>query len=249
MHQFETEFEKQLEALDSESRTAAVFAYTELAMMYCAGSDPDLLERLQPHAGFWNAVGGALQTAAFVALGRVYDNDRQTHNAGQLLTYADDHPGIFARAVLEARKVRTGLAPELARDYVVDAYEPVRGFLAPLRVEFEKRQSFYLAKVAPIRHKVFAHRAKIDRGERDRLFSELMVRGLEDVVAFPCRLHRALFNLYWNGREPILSDAATTIGDALKATDSWDHIEAGRNAERFFAWLGSAAIDQSGMQP
>src|SRR4051812_45409751 len=126
MRQFEAEFEKQLEALDSEARTAAVFAYTEMAMMYCAGSDPDLLDRLQPHAGFWNAVGGALQTAAFVALGRIYDNDRQTHNAAQLLTYADEHPGIFARTALQARKVRVGLSPEQARDYVVDAYEPVR---------------------------------------------------------------------------------------------------------------------------
>jgi hypothetical protein len=79
-----------------------------LALHFLAGSDSDLRERINSHAGFWNGVLGSLQASAFVALGRIYDDDRGTHSANELLRFVTECPGIFTRAALRDRKVREG---------------------------------------------------------------------------------------------------------------------------------------------
>src|SRR5436305_2177661 len=84
---YEREFEERLDALDRDSREAAVFAYTELAIHHRAGTDVELIDRLNLHPAFWNTVIAGLQDSAFVALGRMFDEDRSTHNIDSLLRF------------------------------------------------------------------------------------------------------------------------------------------------------------------
>jgi hypothetical protein len=248
LEQFERDFELQLDALARDSQQAARFAYTQAAFDYRA-AEFEIMDRLNQHAAFWNGVLGALQTSAFIALGRIFDDDKTTHNADDLLRYAEDYRGIFSKGALAARKMRAGLSSEDAKEYASDCYELRPGGLAPLRAEFAKRRALYKDKVAPIRHKVFAHAGKLNREQRDALFTSLFKRSLEDLVVFTLRLERALWQLYHNGIEPSLADAPSNIGDVMKALPAtgvatWEHLHAAKETQAFMDWLRRGPLDE-----
>jgi hypothetical protein len=247
----EHEFEERLVALDRDSRQAAVFAYTEFTIHHRAGSDFELIERLNLHAAFWNTVIGGLQGSAFVALGRMFDEDRSTYNIDGFLRYAETMKGIFSRKALEVRKVANGMSQTEARAYVADAWELGTNGLAELRKEFEAKREFFKERVGPIRHRVFAHAARITQEERNALFTGLFMRPLEELVVFTVRLHRAMFQLYHNGRQPRLDPAVSNIVDVMSAlpergVNSWEHLHAAKDAGALLDWIKSVPSEELG---
>ncbi len=246
---YELEFEDRLGALDRDSRQAAVFAYTELTIHHRAGADFELIDRLNRHAGFWNTVIAGLQGSAFVALGRMFDNDRTTHNIESLLRYAETMSGLFSRQALEARKIAAGVSQSAARTYATNAWELRPGGLANLRKDFEAKREFFGKDVGPIRHRVFAHAARITNEERDALFTKLFMRPLEELVVFTVRLHRAMFQLYHNGREPLLDDAPSNIVEVMRSfpeqgTSTWEHLHAAKDASGFLDWIKTVPMEK-----
>jgi len=158
----EIEFEERLDALFNDSRACVVFLYTELAFHQLAATNERTFERINGHSEFWNGILGALQSSAFVALGRIYDNDRRSNSALQLLRFAETNLGIFKRSFLEKRKVRAGLRESEATVYASEAYELAREGLTSLRVELDANRQFYVNRIQPIRHNVIAHAIKSD---------------------------------------------------------------------------------------
>jgi hypothetical protein len=226
---FEVEFEERLEHFDRDSRHCAIFGYTGRAIDYVGGSDADILGRLNEHGLFWRAIVGALQSATFVSLGRVFDTGRGKHSAHALLEYAETYPGIFSRKALEARRIGAGNDPQAVEVLVSRAFEPTPDSFRPLRGELDRHQQFFNDYVAPIRDNVFAHTGQLQRSERDELFANLRVHHLEELLVFPLRMHRALWELYHNGREPVLEDAPRRIAEVLASlqgpSSNWEHQE------------------------
>ncbi|MGB8434562.1 MAG: hypothetical protein WCE38_09910 [Burkholderiales bacterium] len=215
--------------LGGNARSCAIFMFTQLAFDQIAGSDADIRERVNEHAGFWNGVLGGLQTAAFVALGRIFDTRKDTNNAGRLLLYAVDHPGIFSEASLAARKVAQGLNPTFAAQYASEAHHLKKGDLQPLVDALDQQRAYYDDAVAPIRHNVFAHQGRMTRAERDEIFAQLPIRQLEALVVFPLRLYDALWALYMNGAPPELRSAPTNVAEITAAglgknVSTWEHL-------------------------
>jgi hypothetical protein len=246
---YEREFEERLEALDRDSRQAAVFAYTEFTIHQAAGSDFEIIDRLNLHARFWNTVIAGLQGSSFVALGRMFDDDRNTHNIDGLLRYAERMNGLFSRQALEARKVAAGVPPADAKKCVADVWELRPGGLANLRNEFEAKREFFREKVGPIRHRVFAHAARITKEERDTFFTALFMRPLEELIVFTVRLQRAMFQLYHNGREPVLAPAPSNIVEVMKSlpgrgTSTWEHLHAAKDTRAFLDWIKTIPIEE-----
>jgi hypothetical protein len=243
----EQEFQQRLQGLDDDSRACAVFAYTEYTLWHVAGYDFEVQGALNQHKGFWWPVIAALHQSAFVALGRVFDDDRRTHNVRDLLKHAERYPGIFSRQALEDRKVKDGLDPMIAKQYAASAFEPRSNGFDQLRSAFEEKQRFYRARIDPIRDKLFAHSQILPEGGRDALFAKLMLRDMEQIFVFPLQLYRALFDLFQNGREPVIPAAATIITDVMKAlpvepgTSTWEHLHAAAYAKEFLDWLKSVA--------
>lgn len=245
MKQFEEQFEAGLCALEHDARAASIFVYTELTLHHFFGGDFAVLDRVNPHAGFWNGVLASLQTSGFIALGRLYDRDSSDHTIHALLDFLGTYPGLFRPSALEERKLRAGMSTDQAREFVSDAASLTPGRLADIREEFERYRSLYESNVQPIRHAVFAHAGRISREERDALFTKVFTRELERMVVFPLRLHRALFQLYRNGREPFLESPPTVITDVLAdlpgdSTSSWEHLHATKNAAAIVIWMKSA---------
>jgi hypothetical protein len=243
------EFEAGLAALDRDSRESALYLYTFSAIYFVSDADHALLDRLNLHAAFWTSILAALQGSTFVALGRFFDERKDTHSAKGLLNFAEKSSGIFSRAALEARKVRAGLAPEAAKEFAAAAYELRPGGLAALQQELKDRRRFFEEKVKPIRHDVFAHAGKITKAERDRLFVTMPMRSLEDLVVYTLRLYNALFYLYHDGREPILGDAPSNIAQVMERlpdqfTTTWPHLHAAKDAATFLGWIKGTPLEE-----
>jgi AbiU2 len=105
------QFEHELEVFRTESETAAQFFYAFLAIHASAGPDKSVHRLLNTAPLFWNTVLGGLQAAAFVAMGRVFDQ-KSTHNVDRLLKLAQDNPQIFSKAALARRQQGTASAPQ-----------------------------------------------------------------------------------------------------------------------------------------
>src|ERR1700678_2589559 len=96
----EEEFRERLQALGKDARWAARFAYTGTTINFVAAGRPELIARIDSHAGFWDVVLGALQSAAVVSPGRIYDRLRGVRSATKLLDHVIRYPGIFSRPAL-----------------------------------------------------------------------------------------------------------------------------------------------------
>jgi hypothetical protein len=66
----------------------------------------DLLNR---NAGFWVVALGSIQANSLIALGRIFDNSRDSHNIGRLLKLIEKNPSIFSKAALRKRKEKDWL--------------------------------------------------------------------------------------------------------------------------------------------
>ena len=103
---YEREFEDRLIALQNDGRACAVFLYTDLAVHHLASSDAEISRLLTVQSPLWRAALGAMQSATFVALGRLYDDDPGAHSAAAVLDYASRYLGLFSRSSLTVRKIR-----------------------------------------------------------------------------------------------------------------------------------------------
>src|SRR5262245_27650057 len=88
----EKEFERELAVFRTEADAAAQFFYAWLAIHAAAADDQEIVRLLNGAALFWNTNLGALQTATFVTLGRIFDNN-STHNLG---SFTSARPGQSA---------------------------------------------------------------------------------------------------------------------------------------------------------
>jgi hypothetical protein len=173
--------------------------------------------------------------------GRVFDIGRGRYSAHALLEYAETYPGIFSRAALQARRLRAGHDPQAVEAVVSRAFEPRRESFRTLREELDRHQQLFNDYVAPIRHKVFAHTEPLRANERDKLFADLRVWHLEELLVFPLRMHRAMWELYHNGREPVLQEAPRQIAEVLTSLEgsasNWEHQEFVEDAAGFLRQL------------
>ena len=244
----EHEFEARLKAFESDARGCATLAYTEFVLHHYAGGNFAIRDRLNRHPAFWNSVLAGLQSSAFVALGRIFDKRSDTYGGTALLDFAEKYCGIFSRGAFKARQVRIGLGLDVARASAAKAFELRPGGLAELRQQFEARQRVFEDKVASIRHEVYAHAGMLTIEDREAMFTGLPLRDFEDLVVFPLRVERTLFQLYYNGVEPLLDPAPSLITEVIKSlpargVSSWEHLHVAANVVAFLDWLCSTPVD------
>jgi hypothetical protein len=194
-------FEKELEIFRQEAQSAAQFLYAYLSIHETAARRREVHALLDKSALFWNTNLSALQTAAFIALGRAFDTD-SNHNIGQLLRIAQNNRNIFLKPALGVRKQALGLSAADTVNYLVTAYEPSVQDFRDIRKRVNKQRTIYEAKYRNIRHQWFAHRNLADANEASVLFAQTNTRELQKLVTFLVSLYDALWNLYFNGYKP-----------------------------------------------
>lgn len=200
----DTIFEAELEVFRKEAEAAIQFLYAYLAVHAVAADHKSVHQLLNEAPLFWNTSLGALQTAAFMALGRIFDQ-KSPHNLDVLIRMAQKHPDIFSKTALGRRKQGTNPAPpEWLDDYLRDAYEPTSQDFRRLRAHIHKWRKIYESNYRNIRHKLFAHKELSEQAETDALFEKTNVKELQRMSVFLGSLYDALWHLFFNGRKPIL---------------------------------------------
>jgi hypothetical protein len=200
----EAQFLRELEVFRTEAEAATQFFYAYLTVHAVAAEHDPVYRLLNTAPLFWNTSLGALQTATFIALGRVFDQ-KSTHNVDRVLRMAQDNPQIFTRTALGARKQGTNPAPpEWLPQYLREAYVPTVDDFRRLRAYVRKNRAVYDAKYRPLRHRFFAHKEVSERSAVDALFAQTNVRELQKMLTFLGALYRSLWELFHNGRKPVL---------------------------------------------
>ncbi len=83
-------------------------------------------------------------------------------------------------------------------------HEPTAADWTKLTRYLAKWSDVFVTKYRPLRHKVYAHRDRLEQAELESLFSATSYRELEKLIASMCALYEALWGLYHNGRKPVL---------------------------------------------
>lgn len=198
------EFAEELEIFRTEVEQAGQFYYAFLTIHAVAGENRAVFQLLNSTALFWNTVLGALQKSTFIAIGRIFDQ-KSAHNVDKLLNIASKHPEIFSRASLGHRKQEGHKsAPVWLNDYLSRAYFPSATDFRRLRTFVRKNRRIYEANYRALRTRVYAHKELSDREAVSALFAKTKIAELEQMLRFLHAIYDALWELFFNGRKPVL---------------------------------------------
>lgn len=100
----EHDFTRELEIFRTECEAAAKYFYGYLGIHELARRDKQVFDVLNRNAFFWNTVLSGLQTSAVITLGRIFDQDQQSHSLDRLISIARSNVAIFSRSALASRR-------------------------------------------------------------------------------------------------------------------------------------------------
>lgn len=115
---------------------------------------------------------------------------------------------MFSKVSLLKRKhasQRLPVAANVYEEFVARAHEPTVKDLRRLRRHVTKYRKIYERNYSDVRHKWFAHRNVVDSEQVGELFAKTNTRELQKVFDFLNNLHETLWELFYNGRKPVLA--------------------------------------------
>lgn len=199
-----TSFEDELEVFRTEEETAQQYFFAYLSVRSLAANDENVLQNMNSTPLFWRTTHHAMLLAAFVALGRIFDQDpKSDHNIDRLMRVTGDNLHLFTRAALAARRVASGaMTQKQADEYAVDAYEMTASDVRDLKKQVAHWRRVYEDKYRDVRHFVFAHKKKKETVEQ--VLARTDIEEIKQFFGFLAGLYQALDQLYLNGRRPIV---------------------------------------------
>jgi hypothetical protein len=152
--------------------------------------------------------------SAFVALGRIFDQDKKSvHNIDKLIKAVSDDLPAFTRPALAIRKQAAGISAEDAAAYVRDTYELMPADVRDIRKQVAHWRRVYEARYRDIRHGVFAHKG-LDQAGTDALMAKTNIEEMKSLFGFLHVLYETLWGAYFNGRKPNLTIREFTLTPA-----------------------------------
>ncbi|NOR42081.1 MAG: hypothetical protein GQ572_02005 [Gammaproteobacteria bacterium] len=200
----EKKFIDELEIFRSEAQSGAQYLYGLLSFNSIVGEKKKTRDAVNRTPLFWNSAMGAFQTSFFIVLGRIFDQ-KSPHNIDRLIKTAQDNISIFSSNALKKRKLNdSDNAHEWIDDYMKSVYVPTAKDFRELRKKINIYRKIYKSNYKDIRHKIYAHKQVTDAEDVQKLFSKTNFRELQKVFVFVNALYEALWQLYNNGRKPVL---------------------------------------------
>lgn len=189
----ETDFEEELEVFRTEVQSGTQFFYSYLAIYAEIGKNKKALDGINKTPLFWATNIGALHTASFISLGRIFDQ-KSNHNVDRLIRKAQNYPHIFSKPALGKRKKKG--SPN-ADEWLPDDFRRIRKHV-------KKYRKIYEQNYKDIRRKIFAHKELSDKSSINELYKKTQIGELQKIFIFLNKLYEAFWELYHNGRKPVL---------------------------------------------
>jgi hypothetical protein len=215
----------ELELFRTEEEVAQQYFFCYLSVRALAAAEPEVLKSMNATPLFWITTHHAMLLSAFVALGRIFDQDKKSlHNVDKLIKAVSDGLPDFTRSALAIRKQAAGLSAQHAASYVQGAYELTTSDVRDVRKQVAHWRRVYEARYRDIRHGVFAHHG-LDRANADALMAKTNIEEMKSLFGFLHVLYESLWEAYFNGRKPdltipdfVLPPAPQRLGDgSMKA--------------------------------
>jgi hypothetical protein len=198
------DFERQLNNLGLEATVIASYVYAEMSIQHAASKSKSLLRILNETPTFWRTCYASFQSAAYVALGRVFDL-KSPYNIEALIASMEHDMSIFSRSALAARKAAGGFSdPARLQNYVSNVHVLDLSDVRRIRRAVARRRLVYDRAIMPVRHQYLAHRQAHGHESVKRLYNNGKVKEMWQLSGFLYQLHQSLWHLYNNGRKPDL---------------------------------------------
>lgn len=191
-----------LEEYRNEVDITAWSYYAWKNIRQAAASSEDNVRALNANSWFWNISLHSLQVTFFVALGRIFDNDKRSLGADTFIKKCKANIGEFTKSALEARRLAQsgGTRPDYLTSYIAGAYEADIADFDALRAKVKTYHALYEAKYQPIRHKFMAHKDYASINLKESFFANTSVEEIEDIIRFVDGVREFVFQLHQNGR-------------------------------------------------
>jgi hypothetical protein len=207
------EFENELRVFDNDVDEVVQCFYIWRTVHAAARKSRKIHDLLNRNAGFWVVALGSIQANSLIALGRIFDRGKDTHNVGRLLRLAAKNPAIFSKAALRQRKEK-----DLANaSHLVDNF--MKGVKEPTSLDFRRLEQFVGARrkvyekcYKQIRDKRYAHKQRMDMSGT---FAQTNTRELARLVTDLSKLHDVLWHWYRNGVTPRTTRLRGTAGKQI----------------------------------
>jgi hypothetical protein len=216
----EVEFQNELRVFENDVDEVVQCFYIWRTVHAAARKSRRVYDLLNRNAGFWVVALGSIQANSLIALGRIFDNSRDSHNIGRLLKLIEKNPSIFSKAALRKRKEKDlANALRLVDNVMKDVKEPTASDFKWLNEFVEKRRKIYGKCYKQIRDKRYAHKQRMDMSA---LVAQTNTRELAKLVTDLSNLHGILWHWYRNGVKPQTVRLRKTAGaDIVKMTQKF----------------------------
>jgi hypothetical protein len=157
----------------------------------------------------------SIQANSLIALGRIFDTHKQSHNVRRLLKLAELNIGIFSKAALRKRKSKQSAnAHEWIDDFMRgNVYIPKASDFKRWQAFVEARRRVYAGCYKQLRDKVYAHK---ERTDISGFVAKTNTRELGRLVSDMYQLHDVLLDLLQDGRKPRLRPLRHSAGHRIK---------------------------------
>ena len=173
-------------------------------------AEPQIQNKINRFPEFWTLNTFALQTAFFIAFGRLFDKRKHVCSVHTLVDATIANPLFFSKIALLARKrAATNIHepdPAWLADYVQNAWEPTAADLRTLKVALDPHWKKFKITDWPIRNKFFAHRSTDSDATISALFGKTLISDVTEILCFLHTLIHAISGLASNATKPDLSD-------------------------------------------
>jgi hypothetical protein len=197
-------FEEELEVFRTEEEAAQQHFFAYLSVRALAASDQAVLANMNSTPLFWKTTHHAMILAAFVTLGRIFDQDAKSdHNIDKLMRVTNDNLHLLTKTALAARRVASGSMTQAQADaYAANAHEMTVHDVRDLKRQIAHWRRIYEDKYRDVRHFVFAH--KKTQATVEQVLARTNVEEVKGLFGFLAGLYQALDQLYLNGRPPVV---------------------------------------------
>jgi hypothetical protein len=217
-------FEDALKIFEMQAGEATQFWYAASAMSEVANVSPATLNALNFTPTFWITARAAMEYQAIASVGKVFGpRKRNPYNIDSLFQVLSETLSVFSRESLIARRRRMSAnAAEWLPQFMEHVHVPSSDDIRALQRVSRPHRRVYETQWKQVRDEHVAHSATVDSRSRWEMFQKTRIGDLEELIGFLNQLHAALWQMYYDGRRPILEVLPTCSVRDLVATKLGD---------------------------
>ncbi len=203
----EEEFLRELNFFRNETESLVRYVYSSGALNDVILNNKSVERAVNKNPGFWNSVLFSFTDSMFIVLGRIFDIDNskgEKYTIHTLFRQIDESKEIFSKEIFSSRWVASHTQMLEYKDKYMEGFYEMSGEdwrkFKKLKSSLTKQyQEFY----RPIRD-LIAHRILTDNKQIKIIMDKAPVRDMEKFCTKLRNLHEGLWQLYHNGRGPIV---------------------------------------------